>query len=237
MRGDASGAGGVGTGTLGEMKAPQDRPRDVLFDGRRWTFSAQRRVMSWTGGPGLLLWTQVVARKDARMKKLAVALVMVGAIVVATTAPAQASYNNGNSRAPTMSATVVTPGGPFTVTVGCLIGESIVFTFQGNTITVTCANNAFVQAATLDGTASATFNAPTAAGTYTGTVDYPAAPTETFSITVQAVTATTSPTTGLPATGSDSTGPTMVVAAFLVLAGIAMFGVAQHRRRASAPAA
>jgi hypothetical protein len=29
----------------------------------------------------------------------------------------------------------------------------------------------------------------------------------------------------------------MVVAAFLVLAGIAMFGVAQHRRRASAPAA
>lgn len=166
------------------------------------------------------------------MKKFAVALTIIGAVMAGGTANAQdASYNNGNSRVPTINPSIVSPGGQFTVVVGCIIPESITFDFLGTTFTVICANNRLTQAESLDGTASATFTAPTTPGTYSGTVDFPTTADQTFTITVQAVTGTTNPSGGLPPTGSDSTGSTIIIATTLLLAGVAMFAVAQRRRR------
>ena len=53
------------------------------------------------------------------MKKLAVALTLVGAVMTGATAHAQEdSYNNGNSRTPTVQPPTTTAGASFTVNVG-----------------------------------------------------------------------------------------------------------------------
>ena len=165
------------------------------------------------------------------MKKFIAALMIAGAVTAAGAAGVQASsYNNGGTRTPTVSATTVTPGGSFSVSVGCVVGEQVTFVFQGSTQTIACVLSDAGQP--LDGIATATFTAPATAGTFTGTVTVPGATQQSFSVTVQAVTATTSPSTGgLPPTGSDGTGSTMMIAALLLVAGAGMFGVAHMRRR------
>lgn len=75
---------------------------------------------------------------------------------------------------------------------------------------------------TSGGTASATFVAPSAPGTYTGTVTS-AAGVQNFSITVTGAAT-------LPATGSDETGMMTVIAIALLVSGGVLFIVAQARR-------
>ncbi|MGB0112263.1 MAG: LPXTG cell wall anchor domain-containing protein [Ilumatobacteraceae bacterium] len=72
------------------------------------------------------------------------------------------------------------------------------------------------------GTASATFTAPQAPGTYQGTV-VTGAGTQNFEVTVVAAGP-------LPETGADDTGTMFLIAVLLVVAGAALFIVAQARR-------
>jgi hypothetical protein len=132
----------------------------------------------------------------------------------------------------------VAPGGTFTATASnCLPGETVVFTFQGVTITAVCG------ATTIQ--ASASFTAPTAPGTYQVCAEYtgegatvpsgvsrPQTVCTTISVlaAVPSVPATT-PGSGLPATGSSGLGTTATSAIVLLSAGVLLLIVSQVRRR------
>lgn len=170
------------------------------------------------------------------MKRLAAALMIAGAALLAGHSIASA-YPVGGPTASTSSPTVVS-GATFTVAVSpCEVGSVWTFTFQGDTKTDTCTgsnNGAFLLGiiAPTTGTATATFTAPTAPGTYSGTATS-GTTTLTFSIVVQQAGPPTDPSGGIPATGTNSITPTITIAVVLLAVGAGMFGVAHLRRRSA----
>ncbi|MDJ0771447.1 MAG: LPXTG cell wall anchor domain-containing protein [Ilumatobacter sp.] len=177
------------------------------------------------------------------MKKIAAALMIAGAALMAGGAVVDA-YPPGSGPF-TAEPTSPIPGQDFTITVDdCAVGEIVIFSFPlpvgAVVVNEPCVASggtpAFMLgflAAPATGTASATFTAPDAPGTYTGSAEY-SGRTLNFVITVQAApttTTTAAPAGGLPATGSSSGNTTMIIATVLLLAGAGMFGVAQVRRR------
>ena len=174
------------------------------------------------------------------MKRLAAVLMIAGAAVLAGHSIASA-YPVGGPTAGTSAPTTVA-GSTFTVAVNpCDVGSIWTFTFQGTTVSATCTaanHGAFLLGiiAPATGTASATFTAPTAPGTYSGTATS-GTTTLTFSIVVQQAAPPAEPGGGIPATGSDSTTPTVTIAVVLLVVGAGMFGVAHLRRRSASAAA
>lgn len=174
------------------------------------------------------------------MKRFAAALMIAGATILAGHTIVSA-YPVGGPTASTSSPTVVS-GSTFTVGVNpCDVGSVWTFTFQGTTVTATCTasnDGAFLLGiiAPATGSATATFTAPTAPGTYSGTATS-GTTTLTFSIVVQQAAPPTEPGGGIPATGSDSIAPTVTIAVVLLAVGAGMFGVAHLRRRSTTAAA
>jgi hypothetical protein len=105
---------------------------------------------------------------------------------------------------------------------GCTAGEVLTVTFNGATSTATCVASA--------GT-TIVLTAPTAAGTYPGTIVGSQGFSQPFQVVVVAAA---SPPGGLPATGSGGVNSTMTVAAGLFAIGLGLFGVTQLRRRQAA---
>jgi hypothetical protein len=149
------------------------------------------------------------------MKRIAAALMIVGATI--GFGQAAEAYP---PEAPTATPSDPTPaaGGAFEIVVSdCPEGETVVFSFQGQTAEDTCEG----------GVARASFAAPTVADTYTGTAQV-GDQTLSFSVTVEQVPTSTS----LPDTGGGSSAVTVITfAAALVIIGAGMFGVALTRRR------
>lgn len=182
------------------------------------------------------------------MKRLAIAMIIAGAALLGIQGAASAGgYPPDQAVRLTTNPSSGPPGFPFTATVSnCFPGETVIFTFQGQTQTTTCSETTFQ--------ASVEFIAPTEAGVYsvvanlTGegaivpVVDRPR--TLTFSIEVIGAPTTppstqppTTPSGGLPNTGASGIGGTGTIAAILVGGGLLLLVVAQVRRRSSAPAA
>jgi|SRR6056297_1730576 len=182
------------------------------------------------------------------MKRLVLTLMVAAATLLGVSALAPAgvvsAYPPLTPPAISTDQPTVAPGGNFTVTVGpCLPGETVVITFQGVSIEVTC-DPTTVQA-------SSAFVAPTTPGIYqvcgdlTGIgvtvpagVDRPQ--TVCTTIEVLAAAPTVPPTTpggGLPATGSSGLSTTTTSAMVLIGAGAMLLVVSQVRRRRTTTAA
>jgi hypothetical protein len=173
------------------------------------------------------------------MKKLALAIMSAAIAILGFGVVAEAQY--GARDGVTVSPSTVPASGNVTLTInGCTPGEVLTVTLEGNVVgTATCNAGAtlgsFVTAGLLSqagsGSATITFQAPAAAGTYNGTVvgnlDY----NQAFQIVVIAAS---TPPGGLPATGSGGIDSTLAVALGLFAVGLGLFGVAQFRRRQSA---
>lgn len=147
------------------------------------------------------------------MKRIAVALMATAAVLSFGSGVSAQGRDYPPGRPPTVSLSSPSPaaGAQFTVTAnGCPAGATASFEFQGQTAS---------------GSTQTTFTAPTAAGTYAGSVTC-GGTTVSFSVNV-APTAPNLPATG----GGSSSGTTTSIAAMLLLAGVGMFGVAQVRRR------
>lgn len=161
------------------------------------------------------------------MKKFALALMAVSASIFGLSAVA-----NAYPPAPDANeVSAITAGGPFTVEVGCApVGDDVVFTFNTAVIADVCAAPtgpaSLLSVAPAAGSASATFTAPTAPGTYTGT--YTGAATGTWTVVIAAPVV---PGGGLPATGSNGTSTMTIIAFGLFAVGAGLFGVSQVRRR------
>lgn len=161
------------------------------------------------------------------MKKFALALMAVSASIFGLSAVANA-YPPAPGVA-VVSATVA--GQPFTVEVGCEpVGDDVTFTFNSVVITAPCeaptGAASLLSTAPAAGSATATFTAPTAPGSYDGT--YTGAATGTWNVTIAAPVV---PGGGLPATGSDGTSTMTIIAFGLFAVGAGLFGVSQMRRR------
>lgn len=141
------------------------------------------------------------------------------------------------------ASSTVAPGGNVVVNItGCQSdapAEALTATLGTSTAAATCkAAGAALGGAALNrtGTASFTLKAPTAAGTYTGTVLGNQGFSQSFQIQV---VGTTPPTNGggtpggLPATGSNGVSTMTIIALGLFGVGAGLFGVSQVRRRQS----
>jgi LPXTG-motif cell wall-anchored protein len=161
------------------------------------------------------------------MKKLALALVAMSAVIFGTGLATHADYPPG---AGTVTATPATlaPGGTFVATATCETGEIVTFVFEGVTETATC---------TAEGVASVNFTAPDADGSYDGTaVGSENGALGSFTVTV----ATTPPpvtqggaTNGggtLPSTGSNGTNTGLIIGVGSLLVGLGLFATARTRR-------
>jgi LPXTG-motif cell wall-anchored protein len=177
------------------------------------------------------------------MKKFALSLIVAAAAIFGTGVAAQAQppYPPAAEVSPIKTAG---PGDRFTVNVkGCQPNANkIAFVFRDQDQSNLCGNGKGNSNALTDGTgtSSATFVAPMAAGTYTGTATGTDGFRVTFSVTVAAAppvaAAPVVPVGGLPVTGSDGTS-TMTMMAFGILAlGGGLLVVSQMRRRQIVPA-
>jgi LPXTG-motif cell wall-anchored protein len=178
------------------------------------------------------------------MKKFALSLIVAAAAIFGTGVAAQAQTPPYPPAASVSPIETAVPGGPFTVNVkGCQPNANkIAFVFRDQDQSNLCGNgkgnsNALTVGT---GTSSATFVAPMAAGTYTGTATGTDGFRVTFSVTVAAAppvaAAPVVPVGGLPVTGSDGTS-TMTMMAFGILAlGGGLLVVSQMRRRQIVPA-
>ena len=181
------------------------------------------------------------------MKRRIAALIMAGAAVGGSAiAEAGSNYPGDNDPVVTVSASQVVTGGTFNATVtDCIPGENVQWNFNGQTPTTQClgassSGFAFFQSVG-GGTSTATFTAPTAPGTHSGTATLTqSGETLTFTINVVAsVTTTTTPVTtatpspNIPATGGSAT-TTITVAAVLLAAGAGLYFVSMARRRKTA---
>jgi len=174
------------------------------------------------------------------VKRALAGLALAGGLLIGTGQIASAYPPDGAQIV--VSATVVAPGGSVTVTlVGCLPGETVRFTLADVTVDVTCTaggpGDSRVMAAELNGSATATLQAPTTPGTYTLTATgLTSGVTETITITVTGATGgggEGDEGTGggtLPSTGSN-TDVTLWVAGGALAAGAALTSVAMVRRR------
>jgi hypothetical protein len=148
------------------------------------------------------------------MKKLALGLIALSAVVFGFGNVAEAQYNTVDGTA-TVTPTTTAPGGTVTVVMsGCTPGETVTFVLGSATTSATCAG---------DGTAVASLPA-------TGVTSGVAA-----SFTVVVALAATPPG-GLPATGSGGISTTTGIAIGLFVVGLGLFGVTQVRRRQAAAA-
>ncbi|TDT18491.1 hypothetical protein BDK89_4112 [Ilumatobacter fluminis] len=143
------------------------------------------------------------------MKRLMAGIAIATAATMAGGA-VQAQDNGYNVNDPTVAVAPpsTTPGGTFNVNVDdCIVGETATYTFQGQNKTATCVGasaDSLTEAIVAGGTATASFTAPTSAGTYNGTVALDqSAVSLPFQIQVQAATVTVS--NGSPAPGSTFT--------------------------------
>lgn len=156
------------------------------------------------------------------MKKFSVVLMATVASVFGFGAAATAAdYPPGST------VTAAPASGPpnYDVTVsitGCTPPEVLTVTLGSETETGTCAAPAALGS---DGTAAIMIKAPSAAGTYTGTVTG----TANFSGSFQIQVVVPPPT--LPGTGSDGISTMTIIALGLFGVGAGLFGVAQVRRR------
>jgi LPXTG-motif cell wall-anchored protein len=179
------------------------------------------------------------------MKKFALSLIVAAAAIFGTGVAAQAQppYPPAAEVSPIKTAG---PGDRFTVNVkGCTPNaakKDVAFVFRGQDQNNLCSDVKGNSNALTDGTgtSSATFVAPMAAGTYTGTATGTDGFRVTFSVTVAAAppvaAAPVVPVGGLPVTGSDGTS-TMTMMAFGILAlGGGLLVVSQMRRRQIVPA-
>jgi LPXTG-motif cell wall-anchored protein len=158
------------------------------------------------------------------MKKIALALAAVAAMILGFGAVANAGTYPPGGQSVTVSSPTVGPGGTVTVTVNCTPGETVTATLGSATATAACGP---------DATAVLSISAPTTAGVFNGTVNGSVSgPLGSFTVTVQAAG-----TTPLPATGSDGTSTMTFLAAGLLVVGIGLFAVATIRRRRSPAAA
>ncbi len=187
------------------------------------------------------------------MKKLALALVSISALVFGFGMVANAQYVPAGSGTVTPSSPP--PGTPFTVRVNCTAGAgNVTFVFNGGSFSFPCTAGSglagsvvgFV-AQTPTGTSTATLTAPTTPGTYPGTATQGGTQVGAFSVTVPGQAATTvpasttapvvtTPGSGLPATGSGGISTTTGIAIGLLVVGLGLFVVAQVRRRQPHPA-
>lgn len=166
------------------------------------------------------------------MKKAAFALVMSALLALGVGSAAHAQY--GTTPPVTISPSNPAPGATFTLGItGCSAGEVLTTTFNGRTSTTTCTASATlsgdVAALGGTGTASITLQAPTAPGTYSGTVVGNLGFNQSFQVVVAG--SATAPGGGLPATGTDSTSTTMAIAFGVFVIGLGLVGVTQVRRR------
>ena len=153
------------------------------------------------------------------MKKLALALFTISAVVFGSGMAAQAQYVNPPAPSATVTPASNAPGGPVSVGIaGCPAGSTVSVVFNGATSTAT---------ASATGTATATVTAPTTAGTFAGTATCGTV-VASFSVVVAVPTA---PGGGLPATGSGGIDATTSIAMGLFAVGLGLFGVTQVRRR------
>jgi hypothetical protein len=159
------------------------------------------------------------------MKKLALGLIALSAVVFGFGNVAEAQYNTVDGTA-TVTPTTTAPGGTVTVVMsGCTPGETVTFVLGSATTSATCAG---------DGTAVASLPAPGTAGTYTGTATGVTSGVAASFTVVVALAAT--PPGGLPATGSGGISTTTGIAIGLFVVGLGLFGVTQVRRRQAAAA-
>ena len=175
------------------------------------------------------------------MKRLALAFVACAALVFGFGAVAQAQYGSASA---TFDVPSAAPGQAVTITItGCTPGEVLTVTVNGAVVgTATCTASAALTTGSVlgiglvqqvAGSATLTFEAPSAPGTYSVVITGSQGFSFTTSITVasQATTPATTPAGGLPATGSDGIGTTTGIAVGLLAVGAALFLVAQVRRR------
>ena len=163
--------------------------------------------------------------KGPDMNKFVVSLVAIVAAIIGSGAVASAQYG-ATDFGVVVSPTTVGSSGAVTVTVqGCAPGETLVVTLVGESVDVTC-----MPSDESSGTATGVVAAPSAAGTYTGTVASSASSNSaTFTVTVVAQAGT--PSGALPQTGSDGIATTTTIALGLVAVGVGMLVVTQIRRR------
>ena len=200
------------------------------------------------------------------MKKLAFALLAASALLFGVGLVAQAYAPPGGAITTPANPG---PGQPFTTTVNCTAGAGdVTFSFTGNiaaTLTVACTPGSGTASVmgfltqTPTGTATATFTAPTAPGTYSGTATQGGQQVGAFTIVIAQAATTTVPVTtaapgattvapavttisptvpggGLPATGSGGMGTMTGIAIGLLVVGAGLFIVAQVRRRETSAA-
>ena len=169
------------------------------------------------------------------MRKFLASLAVVTCAAVCLAGQAAAQQYPGTATL-TLSPSTVAPGGSVTATLSpCTLGETVSFTVAGTTHAATCAGTGGGAARGImtpaGPTASVTFAAPTAPGTYVVTATYSGG-VATATLTVAA------PATGggrgtAISTGADSDTPLWVAGTALV-AGCALVGVAWRRRRPAA---
>jgi LPXTG-motif cell wall-anchored protein len=162
--------------------------------------------------------------RGTMMKKFALALITVSAVVFGFGAAANAATDPVYPP-PTITVTVSSqtpaPGSTITVTSqGCEEGETVNFVLEGSSSTGT----------TTGGTASGQVTVPTTPGTYTGTATCASGAAVNFTVTV------TTPSGGLPATGSSGISSTVAISGILLLVGAGLLTVSQIRRRQAATA-
>lgn len=178
------------------------------------------------------------------MKRIGLILMVLGTALIGFNATANAGgYPPDQAVRLTATPSSGPPGFPFTATVSnCFPGETVIFTFLGETVTTTCSTTTFQ--------ASAQFTAPDAAGVYSVTAQLtgegaivPVTDRPRFiTINVEVIAAPTTtipqpPTTPsgtIPATGASGIDATSTVAIILVGAGALLLLVAQVRRRSNA---
>jgi LPXTG-motif cell wall-anchored protein len=150
------------------------------------------------------------------VKKVALSIVALAAVLFGLVAPAAASPQYPPSGLEvTVTDPTPSPGGTFSVTAtGCAEGDTVTFSFNGETQTAVVSG----------GSATVSFTAPTTPGSYTGTVTCSGVAGD-FGIVVPSSGGT------LPATGSDGIAGTTVIAIGLLGVGLGLFAVATFRRR------
>ena len=168
------------------------------------------------------------------MKQLSVALMLVVGVLFGSGGVTQA-YPPGPGTI-TVSDPTPDPGSTFTVTFhNCKVGEVVVFVFNGGPpISVVSTGDA----QTGIGSATATFTAPNASGTYTGTATCGGV-TLTFEISVVVPSTTlggsgdsavTAPDNSIVKTGSDNVGRKISTGAGLLALGAGLLLVSRRRR-------
>jgi len=176
------------------------------------------------------------------MKRLALALMAVSALVLGFGMVAEAQSGPYGGGTGTITFTPPNPGPGQTVTLtitGCTPGETVTIALNDVTIgTVVCLSATTALGGTVvglllprqvnAGQATFTTTTPTEPGTYVYTVTGSQGYSRSATLVI---TAPVTPPAGLPATGSSGISNTMMIALGLFVVGLGLFAVAVVRRR------